>query len=120
MDGAQSDLRTGLPWQMVEIHEPARLAIVIESTPERVRSALRVNPALAQLVANRWIFLSCLDPASSALFDMPGDGAARHTPRQPLPVVEGTSAAWYEGKRGFLPPVALRAEEERTTGARSA
>jgi uncharacterized protein YbcC (UPF0753/DUF2309 family) len=28
MDGAQSDLRTGLPWQMVEIHEPTRLAIV--------------------------------------------------------------------------------------------
>src|SRR5205814_7659413 len=31
MDGAQSDLRTGLPWQMVEIHEPTRLAIVVES-----------------------------------------------------------------------------------------
>ena len=30
MDGAQSDLRTGLPWQMVEIHEPTRLAIVVE------------------------------------------------------------------------------------------
>ena len=32
MDGAQSDLRTGLPWQMVEIHEPTRLAIVVEGT----------------------------------------------------------------------------------------
>ncbi len=30
MDGAQSDLRTGLPWQMVEIHEPTRLSIVVE------------------------------------------------------------------------------------------
>ena len=27
MDGAASDLRTGLPWQMVEIHEPVRLAV---------------------------------------------------------------------------------------------
>ena len=27
MDGATSDLRTGLPWQMVEIHEPMRLLL---------------------------------------------------------------------------------------------
>jgi uncharacterized protein YbcC (UPF0753/DUF2309 family) len=36
MDGAQSDLRTGLPWQMVEIHEPTRLAIVVEATRDRI------------------------------------------------------------------------------------
>ena len=30
MDGSASDLRTGLPWQMVEIHEPVRLMIVCE------------------------------------------------------------------------------------------
>ena len=34
MDGAASDLRTGLPWQMVEIHEPVRLLFIIETTPE--------------------------------------------------------------------------------------
>ena len=34
MDGAASDLRTGLPWQMVEIHEPVRLLFVIETTAE--------------------------------------------------------------------------------------
>ena len=30
MDGHASDLRTGLPWQMVEIHEPVRLLVVVE------------------------------------------------------------------------------------------
>src|SRR5262249_40368913 len=34
MDGAQSDLRPGLPWQMVEIHEPVRLTIVVEASAE--------------------------------------------------------------------------------------
>src|SRR5262249_56378864 len=34
MDGAASDLRTGLPWQMVEIHEPVRQLFVIETTPQ--------------------------------------------------------------------------------------
>jgi uncharacterized protein YbcC (UPF0753/DUF2309 family) len=33
MEGADSDLRTGLPWQMVEIHEPMRLLVVVEQTP---------------------------------------------------------------------------------------
>ena len=34
MDGAASDLRTGLAAQMVEIHEPVRLLVVIETTPQ--------------------------------------------------------------------------------------
>ncbi len=37
MDGHASDLRTGLPWQMVEIHEPVRILFVVETTPERMR-----------------------------------------------------------------------------------
>ena len=32
MEGASSDLRTGLPWQMVEIHEPVRILFIIETT----------------------------------------------------------------------------------------
>src|SRR5262249_40004733 len=45
MDGAQSDLRTGLPWQMVEIHEPARLAIIVEGMPDDVRCVVEDNAA---------------------------------------------------------------------------
>jgi uncharacterized protein YbcC (UPF0753/DUF2309 family) len=32
MDGAQSDLRTGLPWQMLDVHEPVRLTLVVEAS----------------------------------------------------------------------------------------
>src|SRR5262249_41137557 len=46
MDGAQSDLRTGLPWQMVEIHEPVRLALVVECPIERLRHVVRENPMI--------------------------------------------------------------------------
>src|SRR5947199_10696433 len=64
MDGAQSDLRTGLPWQMVEIHEPARLAIIVEGTPDRVRRVVLNNAAIERLVRHRWIWLACLHPES--------------------------------------------------------
>ena len=108
MDGAQSDLRTGLPWQMVEIHEPTRLAIVVESPRDRLRRVVDANPAIERLVRNRWIWLACLDPGSGTLWELAATGFVAHRPEHPLAVVAGGSAAWYHGKHGFLPPVAIR------------
>jgi hypothetical protein len=108
MDGAQSDLRTGLPWQMVEIHEPTRLALVVESPRDRLQRVVEANPAIERLVGHRWIWLACLDPESGALWELSAAGFVAHTTEHALAVVEGESAAWYQGKRGFLPPVAIR------------
>ena len=107
MDGAQSDLRTGLPWQMVEIHEPTRLAIVVEGTPGRVRHVVQDNPAIERLVRNRWIWLACLHPESGALWELRSTGFVPHSPEHALSTVTGESSDWYQGKRGFLPPVAI-------------
>lgn len=108
MDGAQSDLRTGLPWQMVEIHEPTRLAIVVEAPPDRVSKAVRGNPAIERLVRNRWVWLASLDPGSGALWELRHGRFVPYAPAQPLPVVAGDSSTWYQGKRGFLPPVTIQ------------
>jgi hypothetical protein len=107
MDGAQSDLRTGLPWQMVEIHEPSRLAIVVEAPRGRLSRVVEDNPAIARLVRNRWIWLACLDPEAGTLWERRDAGFVAHAPTSTLPIVEGESSDWYEGKRGFLPPVAI-------------
>ena len=107
MDGAQSDLRTGLPWQMVEIHEPTRLAIVVEGTPDRIVQVVRNNPAIDQLVRNRWIWIACLDADSDALWELRATGFVPHVAEHTLPVVAGDSAAWYEGKHGFVPPASI-------------
>jgi uncharacterized protein len=107
MDGAQSDLRSGLPWQMVEIHEPTRLSIVVEGTRDRLWHVLRGNPDIDRLVRQRWVWLACLDPESGALWELRSTGFVPHTPDHRLVTVAGDSAVWYQGKRGFLPPVAL-------------
>jgi uncharacterized protein YbcC (UPF0753/DUF2309 family) len=125
MDGAQSDLRTGLPWQMVEIHEPTRLTIVVEGSPERLRDLIDRSPSLAQLITNRWIWLACLDAESDRLWEWRSTGFVVHHVGQPLSVVTGDSASWYQGKRGFLPPVeivgpaAVTPEATESLGARS-
>jgi hypothetical protein len=107
MDGAQSDLRAGLPWQMVEIHEPARLAIVVEGTADCVWRVVQGNPDIERLVRNRWIWLACLDAGSGALWELRSTGFVPHTLEHALVVVTGESGAWYQGKRGFLHPVTL-------------
>jgi uncharacterized protein len=123
MDGAQSDLRTGLPWQMVEIHEPTRLAIVVEGAPDDVWRVVQSNPDIERLVRNRWIWLACLDTGSGALWELRSTGFVPHTLEHALAVVTGESGAWYEGKRGFLHPVTLvqrvsAAPDERAAHAR--
>jgi uncharacterized protein YbcC (UPF0753/DUF2309 family) len=107
MDGAQSDLRTGLSWQMVEIHEPARLAIVVEAPRERLLRVVRSNQAIERLVRNRWIWLACLDPDAGVLWELRDAEFVAQPVVDPLPTVAGDSAAWYQGKRGFLRPVSI-------------
>ncbi|HEX5475124.1 MAG TPA: DUF2309 domain-containing protein [Vicinamibacterales bacterium] len=107
MDGAQSDLRTGLPWQMVEIHEPARLAIVVEAPRDRLWRVVHDNPATERLVRNRWIWIACLDPESGALWELRADRWVARVPQHALPIVHGDSSAWYQGKRGFVAPASI-------------
>jgi uncharacterized protein YbcC (UPF0753/DUF2309 family) len=102
MDGAGSDLRTGLPWQMVEIHEPVRLTVVVESEPGLLQRIVSAREDLERLVRNRWIFLAALPPHENRLVELTPAGFEPYTPRYPVPTVRGHSADWYQGKRGHL------------------
>ncbi len=63
-NGADGDLRTGLPYQMVEIHDPIRLLMVVEQVPELVHHVITASPALLEWVNNAWVHLIVLDPSS--------------------------------------------------------
>jgi uncharacterized protein YbcC (UPF0753/DUF2309 family) len=102
MDGHASDLRTGLPWQMVEIHEPLRLLLVLETTPEVVRRILARSAALARLVRNRWVQLATLSPDSPEIFVFAPEGLARHAPESTELPEAPSSEAWYRGRREWL------------------
>ncbi len=109
MDGHASDLRTGLPWQMVEIHEPVRLLVVIDASPERILAAAARVPAVERMVVNRWIQLVAWDPDGAGLHVFE---AGRFVPyqgeRRIQPVVE-RSIDWYRGHREHLPPARILA-----------
>jgi uncharacterized protein YbcC (UPF0753/DUF2309 family) len=103
MNGHASDLRTGLPWQMVEIHEPVRILFVIESTPERLMGVISKNPELTQLVENQWVRLATLDPESGEVHVRRGGMFEKlDASDEPLPRV-ASSVDWYQGKLQHLP-----------------
>jgi uncharacterized protein YbcC (UPF0753/DUF2309 family) len=102
MDGAASDLRPGLPWQMVEIHEPVRLLFVIETQPAVIEQILERHPPLAQLFRHGWVQLAVLDPDSSELqYFQRGRFAKYQRELDTLPSV-ARSADWYRGQRQHL------------------
>jgi len=109
MDGHASDLRTGLPWQMVEIHEPVRLLVVIDATPDQILAAAAAVPAVSRLVVNRWIQLVSWHPETGALSVFEHGGFVPYQPeRSDIPVVE-RSVSWYAGRRDHLPPARVLA-----------
>lgn len=103
MNGYQSDLRTGLPLQTVEIHEPVRILFIVESTPERLMSVIKANPELKEFVCNQWIRLATMDPEDGHI-EVCRDGVFEKLEgsEEALPVVPN-SKAWYQGRREHLP-----------------
>ena len=67
-NGVEGDLRTGLPQQMIEVHQPARLMIVVEQTCAITDKALANIGELKEWLDNEWVFLACVDPTNQAQF----------------------------------------------------
>ena len=102
MDGQASDLRTGLPWQMVEVHEPVRILFVIETTPDRLDKVIRASASLEQLVKNRWIRLATIDPGSGRVHVLRDDGFEEFREALERLPVALSSHEWYAGKLEHL------------------
>jgi uncharacterized protein YbcC (UPF0753/DUF2309 family) len=67
IDGAASDLRTGLPVQMTEIHEPMRSIFVIETTDASIRKVMARDENVRKAVENEWIRCVLQHPQTGAL-----------------------------------------------------
>ena len=102
MDGHASDLRTGLPIQMVEIHEPVRLTLLVETPAATLLRLTRENPGLGRLVAHGWIVAAALDPDSGSIHEIGAAGPVRHTVAATAVESAPSSADWYGGRREFL------------------
>jgi len=67
MDGPAGDLRTGLPWQMMEIHEPVRSLFIIEATPELMTRIMDRVEMINRISRNGWVQLAVIHPETRAV-----------------------------------------------------
>ena len=102
MDGAQSDLRPGLPLQGVEIHEPVRCLFVIESTPDAIFRVMKRNETVGRILRNGWVQLALLHPEKNEILLFRDGKFEPYSPEsKALPQV-ATSTDWYRGWRDHL------------------
>ncbi len=113
MSGHASDLRTGLPRQMIEIHEALRLLVIVEATPERLLEITSRQAEVRELVVNQWIQLVSLHPNTGAMQVFTDRGFVVYEPRAVSLPQSATSHAFYRGHHDFLPPAQIGASKPR-------
>lgn len=102
MEGHSSDLRTGLPWQMVEIHEPVRLLTIVEATPQELLAIAGEREVVGNLVANEWIQLVSLNPESGEFMVYSNGEFVKHeADRQGFPT-SPDSETYFRGSESYL------------------
>jgi uncharacterized protein YbcC (UPF0753/DUF2309 family) len=108
MAGHQSDLRTGLPLQMVEIHEPMRLLLIVDATPESLLAVAGRQAEVAELVVKEWVQLVSRDPDTGRMVVFEDGGFVPYTPAAiTLPRVE-RSRDWHMRGRQHFPPALVQ------------
>ena len=111
MDGAVSDLRTGLPWQMVEIHEPVRILFLVETTPETMLEILSRDAGIERLCRNGWVQLALIDPQAYSISVFQEGTFRPYEPQTTVLPQANSSSDWYRGWRDHLEFAAIGAAD---------
>jgi uncharacterized protein len=67
-NSSDGDLRPGLPWQMIEPHDPVRLMIVVEHFPEVVLKTIQKEDSLYEWFINDWVHLTAIHPETNEFY----------------------------------------------------
>ncbi|HEY9046621.1 MAG TPA: DUF2309 domain-containing protein [Ohtaekwangia sp.] len=66
-NGIDGDLRPGLPSQMIEVHDPVRLLIIVEHIPEVVLKTIQKSVETYEWFINEWVNLVVINPETKVL-----------------------------------------------------
>lgn len=105
MEGTNSDLRTGLPLQMVEIHEAMRLQIFVEAKTKILEQIYGRQESIRELVGGGWVLLSCCDPDNGEIFIFEPDRGfiPWHAEQQEISVCEKSLFCYQEQNQPIAP-----------------
>ncbi len=67
-NSSDGDLRPGLPLQMIEVHDPVRLLVVVEHFPEIVLKAITSAPEIFEWYNNEWVHIMAVEPGTGRYY----------------------------------------------------
>jgi uncharacterized protein len=67
-NGIDGDLRPGLPSQMIEVHDPVRLLIIVEHLPDIVLNVIQRQAETYEWFINEWVHLITVNPETKELY----------------------------------------------------
>jgi uncharacterized protein YbcC (UPF0753/DUF2309 family) len=107
MEGSVGDLRTGLPRQMIEVHDPVRLLCIVEATPEAIFEVAKQKPEVAELVTKEWVRVASVDPVTGEIRVFDAGEFRPYAPSSATLTTVSSAEDWYRGQLGFLSPVRI-------------
>lgn len=88
-NGIDGDLRPGLPSQMIEVHDPVRLMVIVEHFPSVVLRSIQKSAATYEWFMNQWIHLIVVEPTTQAFYLFKnGEFVEYHPIKQAIETVE--------------------------------
>jgi uncharacterized protein YbcC (UPF0753/DUF2309 family) len=79
-NSSDGDLRPGLPWQMIEVHDPVRLMVIVEHKPEIVLKAIQSSPEVFEWYKNEWVHIVALDPNEKQFYYFTNGAFSKYDP----------------------------------------
>lgn len=67
-NSSDGDLRPGLPWQMIEVHDPIRLLVIVEHKPDVVLKAIQSTPDVFEWYKNEWVHIAAFHPLEKQFY----------------------------------------------------
>jgi len=67
-NSSDGDLRPGLPLQMIEVHDPIRLMILVEHYPDVILKTIKSDLNLYQWFINEWVHLVSIHPDTNEFY----------------------------------------------------
>jgi uncharacterized protein YbcC (UPF0753/DUF2309 family) len=87
-NGIDGDLRPGLPSQMIEVHEPVRLLVVVEHFEEVILNVIQRDSATYEWFKNDWVMLAAVSPETRSISIFKDGAFYSYTPSYSPPEVK--------------------------------
>lgn len=110
-NGIEGDLRPGLPLQMIEIHDPLRLLIVVEHFPEVVNTTIQKNPLTYEWFKHEWVNLVVMHPETKVAYRFTDGVFTEYQPLTKSILSFSSSDNLIESSCNNLPVFTLKTEQ---------